>query len=428
MTRARVTLTDVAFGGEAIGRLDGRVVFVPFGLPGEEVEIELTEERRDFARGEIVEMVSASTDRVEPRCQYFGACGGCAWQHAAYPAQLALKRQVVADQLRRIGGIAEADSLVQPPIGMLDPWNYRNQTRFAFGRRYGELCFTRRGTHRMIGIEACDIAQAPINAQLSALQRRLPGKKLHQVVIRSSINTGQTLVNPALPESPEIASGQPTIEEEILNRRFRVAADAFFQVNTRREPRDLPATIRAARAPLPAAGLSMADLLGLLVLDRLDPRASDVALDLYCGVGVFASLLAPLVNRVIGVEESKPAIRDARHNCTDLPNVSFVAGKSEHILATLDEQPTAVVLDPARVGCAPDVLQALLRLRPERLVYVSCDPATLARDLRLLLDGGYQLQDVQPLDMFPQTYHVECVATLTDGRDVTVFDATQDSR
>src|SRR3712207_971020 len=149
MPRARLTLTDVAFGGDAIGRLDGRVVFVPFGLPGEEVEIEITEDRRDFARGEIVEVLSPSPERVQPRCQYFGACGGCVWQHADSPAQLEIKRQVVVDRLRRFAHIADAEELLRPALAMLAPWNYRNQARFAFGRRYGELCFTRRGTHRM---------------------------------------------------------------------------------------------------------------------------------------------------------------------------------------------------------------------------------------------------------------------------------------
>jgi 23S rRNA (uracil1939-C5)-methyltransferase len=410
--RARVTLTDVAFGGEALGHLDGRVVFVPFGLPGEEVEIEIVEDRRDYARGEIVEILTPSAERVEPRCQYFGACGGCSWQHADYSAALRFKREVVVDQLRRIGGIVEADALVPPTLGMLDPWNYRNQARFALGRRYGELCFTHRGTHRLIGIDECHIAQPAINDLLGSLQRRMAGQRIHQIVLRASPNTAQTLVNPALPLVPEVESGQSALEEEILTRRFRVAGAAFFQVNTLREMRPLPEAIGRARAALPAQGLSMADLLALLVLDRLDPRPSDLVLDVYCGVGVFASLLAPLVARVIGIEESAPAVRDARANTADLSNVTFLQGKAEHLIASLEERPAAVVLDPARVGCDPAVLAALLRLRPERLVYVSCDPATLARDLRILLDGGYSLKQVQPLDMFPQTYHVECVATL----------------
>ncbi len=416
MARARVTLTDVAFGGEAIGRLDGRVVFVPYGLLGEEVEIELVEDHRDYARGEIVAILTRSPQRVEPPCQYFGACGGCQWQHAAYPAQLELKRKVVADQLRRIGGFSEAEQLVRPTIGMVSPWEYRNQARFAFGRKYGELCFTRRGTHRLLRIDYCHIAQPGINARLAALQRRLPGLRLHQIVLRASSTTGQALVSPSLPPEAGVESGQPFLEEEILTRRYRVSADVFFQVNTRREPRPLPAAVGVPRVPLPPGGLSIADLLALLVLDRLEPRPDDLVLDLYCGVGTFSALLAPLVGQVIGIEESAPAVRDARHNCADLPNVRFVLGKSEHALLDAAWRPTAVVLDPARVGCAPEVLRALVGMQPERVVYVSCDPATLARDLRLLRDGGYRLVEAQPLDMFPHTYHVETVATLRHGQ------------
>jgi len=160
-------------------------------------------------------------------------------------------------------------------------------------------------------------------------------------------------------------------------------------------------------------GISMAELLALLVLDRLEPQPDSLVVDAYGGVGTFALLAAPLVGRVIGIEESRPAVRDAIANAGELTNVRFIEARTETALPQLDERPDAVILDPARVGCHPDVLTALLQLRPRRLVYVSCDPTTLARDLRILVDGGFRLHEVQPLDMFPQTYHVESVTTLT---------------
>jgi 23S rRNA (uracil1939-C5)-methyltransferase len=295
---------------------------------------------------------------------------------------------------------------------MLSPWEYRNQARFTVGRRHGELCFTRRGTRSPIRIDFCHIAQRPINARVAALQGRLFGPRLHQVVIRAGADPDQTLVSPPLPQAPEVESGQPFLELAVLHRRYRVSADAFFQVNTRRERREPPAAVGRPRVPMPNDGLSIADLLALLVLDRVDPQPDDLVLDLYCGVGTFAALLAPLVRAVIGVEESGPAVRDARHNLADLGNVEILEGKSEQLLREAAWRPDAVVLDPARVGCDPAVLEALLRMAPPRLVYVSCDPATLARDLRILRDGGYRLVEAQPLDMFPQTYHVETVATL----------------
>jgi 23S rRNA (uracil1939-C5)-methyltransferase len=412
-----VELTDVAFGGEAIGHLpDGRVVFVPRALPGERALVRVREERRDFARAELDVVEQAAPGRVEPPCPYFTAgCGGCSWQHAEYALQLRLKERIVVDQLRRIGHFGNSEELVQPAIGMLDPWQYRNQARFSIGRRFGELCFTYRSTHRLLRVDYCRIVQPSINAILELAQGRLSslGRRIHQVSIRVGANTGQVLVSPTLPEVPEIESGQQFFEEELLGRRFRLEPPSFFQVNTRRERRPLPSAVSRTWLPLPTDGVSMAEILALLVLDRLEPEPGSLVVDAYSGVGTFALLVAPFVREVIGIEEARSAIRDAVHNAQDVPNARFIQGKTEAVLPQLEQRPDAVVLDPARVGCHPDVLQALLSQRPRRVVYVSCDPSTLARDLRVLVDGGYTLHQVQPLDMFPQTYHIECVATLT---------------
>jgi len=414
-------LTDAAFGGEALGHLpDGRVVFVPRGLPGETALVRLQQARRDFARADLVQVQRPAPGRVEPPCPaYRAGCGGCSWQHADYALQLQLKHRIVVDQLRRIGRFAETEAaeLVRAPIGMLEPWHYRNQARFTVGRKYGELCFTYRATHRLLRVDHCWILQPAINATLEALQGRLSslGRRIHQVSIRVGANTGELLVAPALPEAPEVESGQPFFEEELFGQRFRLQLPSFFQVNTRRELRPLPAAISTAWLPLPDEGLSMAELLALLVIDRLQPEPSHVIVDAYSGVGTFALLMAPLVREVIGIEEARSAVRDANYNGRDVPNARFVQARTEVVLPSmeLDQRVDGVVLDPARVGCHPDVLDALLSLRPRRLVYVSCDPSTLARDLRILVDGGYTLHEVQPLDMFPQTYHIENVATLT---------------
>jgi 23S rRNA (uracil1939-C5)-methyltransferase len=392
------------------------VVFVPRTLPGENALVQVVEARRDFARGEVVQLERTAPGRIEPPCpHYVEGCGGCSWQHAEYALQLQLKRAIVAEQLRRIGHFAGAEELVAPPLAMLEPWNYRNQARFTVGRRFGELCFTLRGLHRLLRIEHCWIVHPRINSVLEVAQGRLADieRRIHQVSVRVGANTGQLLISPALPEVPELETGQASFEEELLGRRFRLLPPSFFQVNTRREVRELPSAIRRAWLPPPDDGLSMAELLALLVMDRLEPSSSDTVVDAYSGVGTFALLLAPLVKQAIGIEEAASAIRDAEHNARDVDNVRFVQAKSEVALPALDLRPDAVVLDPARVGCHPDVLHALLDVRPERIVYVSCDPSTLARDLRVLVDGGYHLHEVQPLDMFPQTYHIECVATLT---------------
>ncbi|MBI2755575.1 MAG: class I SAM-dependent RNA methyltransferase [Chloroflexi bacterium] len=416
-----VQFEAAAFGGDAVGHLaDGRVVFAPRLLPGEHASVRVVDDRKDFARAELAQLHVAAAGRTEPPCPYFtGGCGGCSWQHADYPLQLQIKRDVVVEQLRRIGRFAEADNLVRPPIGMVDPWHYRNQARFTVGRRFGELCFTLKSTHRLLRIDHCWIVHPAINATLEVLQGKLAGveRHIHQVGIRVGANTGQVIVDPALPEVPEVESGQTYLEEELLGTRFRLHPSSFFQVNTRREQRPLPDELPRALLPIPEDGLSMAELLALVVLDRVDPRRDHLVVDAYSGVGTFALLMAPLVREVAGIEEARTAVQDAQHNGGHMPNVRFVAGKTEDVLGTLafSRRPDAVVLDPARVGCHPAVLDTLLgeALRPPKLVYVSCDPATLARDLRILVDGGYVLQDVQPLDMFPQTHHIECVATLT---------------
>jgi 23S rRNA (uracil1939-C5)-methyltransferase len=459
--RVTLTLTGVAHGGEAIGRHEGRVFFVPYGLPGETVVAEIVQDKSDYARAEIVEIIETSSDRVLAPCAYFGSCGGCQWQHASYEAQLEFKRGIVAEQLRRIGHFEDADQLVLPTIGMAEPWHYRNHARFTVGRRFGELCFTRAGTRQLLRIDHCWLMHPAIDAILARLQRRLPGFRAHQLSIRFGANTGDLLVNPELPplgdpvpvteeelersgdpsvprerahglrqapEPPfhddgtawpcdEIPSGQTELDEELLGRRFRVAAPAFFQVNTRRERRgaEFPSPEIVARFGhlIAEDGLSIAETLVLLGIDRLDPQPDDVVVDAYCGVGTFSAVLAPLVRTVVGIEESPAAVKDAEQNCHDLSSVRFIAGKVEDVLPKLTERPGKVLLDPARVGCERPVLDALIAAGPERIVYVSCEPATLARDLAILREGGYTLQTVQPLDMFPQTYHVESVSLLT---------------
>lgn len=414
-----IQLTDAAFGGEAVGRLpDGRVAFVPRALPGERVLARLVEDRKDYARGELASVEVAAPERTEPPCPYYLAgCGGCSWQHATYEAQLHIKRGVVVDQLRRIGRFEDAGELVQPAVGMVNPWHYRNQARFTVGRRLGELCFTFKTTHRLLRVDHCWIVHPAINTVLEQLQERLAGveRRVHQVAIRVGANTGDLLVSPALPEIRDVPSGQPFMQEELLGQRYRLHPSSFFQVNTLREHRPLPGGL-AARLPLPATGVSMAELLALYVLDRLELTGRELVVDAYGGVGTFALLMAPLVAEVVGIEEARVAIEDACFNGQSVSNARFIQGKTEEVLPrlSLERRPDAVVLDPARVGAHPAVLQALLEpvLRPPRLIYVSCDPATLARDLRVLVDGGYRLREVQPLDMFPQTYHVECVATL----------------
>jgi 23S rRNA (uracil1939-C5)-methyltransferase len=405
-------LDDMAFGGEAIGRADGQVVFVPYAIPGEQVRVAVERPKKGYARTRLLEVLRPAPERQSPPCTYFGACGGCQWQHVTYTAQLAYKQRVVVEQLRRLGGFEAAEQYVRPTLGMVSPWEYRNQARFSLGRRYGELGFTRKETHRLLRIDYCWLMVPQINRALDLLQRRCAGQETHQVTIRYSARTDQLLVQPALPAIPELPTGQPYLDEELLGRRFRVAPSAFFQVNTKPEQRTLPEALRVPWLAERTGQFAMAELLALTVLDRLGADPLGRVVDAYCGVGTFAALLSGRAEEVIGIEESPAAVRNAVYNAQDLPNVRFLEGKTEDVLPRLEGAVDAVVLDPARVGCHPAVLDAILARRPPRLVYVSCDPATLARDLKLLVAGGYALQQVEPIDMFPQTYHIETVSTL----------------
>ena len=390
----RLSLTDMAFQGGAIARHDGQVVFVAYGIPGEEVMAQIERRSKDYLMGRVVEVLSPSPQRVQAPCPYFGTCGGCQWQHIDHAHQTDLKAHIVADQLRRIGKFQELvlspveGPSVLPTIPAVETWNYRNHARFSAGRRHGDLGFTTPLRHRFLPIDRCLIMHPFINDVLARLQGKCAG--LHQVAVRYGVKTDQALIHPSLEEiDPSIPSGQPWYEEELLGKRFRISGASFFQVNT-----------------------LQAEVLAEVVRRKLALEPQHVLLDAYAGVGTFAVLLAPYVKRVLAVEESSSAVADAVINQAGIDNIGFYEGKVEAILPELTERPDAAILDPPRVGCHPDALAAVLTLTPARVVYVSCDPATLARDLRSLCDGGYRLVEVQPVDMFPQTYHIEVVATL----------------
>ena len=393
--RITVTISEMVHGGGAIARHNDQVVFVDYGIPGEEVVVLIERRKRQYMEGRVVEVVKASPHRVAPPCPYFGTCGGCQVQHIEYSHQLELKRAVVEDALRRIGKFSEPP--VKPTVPCANPWSYRNHARFTIDR-YGMVGFVRRKSHRFLPIEECRIMHPWINDALRELQGKCG--ETTQVSIRYGASTGEWLIQPRL-KSPAVglASGQPHYTEALLGHSFRVSSPSFFQVNT-----------------------PQAETLAKLVKESAlggEPSGQEFVVDAYAGVGTFAVLLSPHVARVLAVEESAAAIKDAMVNLDGIANVELVKGKVEDALPTLLQRPDAVLLDPSRNGCHRRVIDALIELKPLKIVYVSCDPATLARDLRLLCEEGiFTLVDVQPVDMFPQTYHIECVAALTLAGDM----------
>jgi tRNA/tmRNA/rRNA uracil-C5-methylase (TrmA/RlmC/RlmD family) len=365
-----VEIEDVAFGGEGVGRVDEFVVS-PYVAVGEFAKVEITEVKKRYARSRLLEVVRASPERRPPGCRYFGECGGCQYQHLDYPAQLALKEKQLRDLFQRIGNMDP--SCVAPIVGCPQPYGYRNRimvrTQWDKFRQRLNLGYLRAANRLVIDIEECPIAEPALNRQLQAVRAKPPPKGGLKVVLR------------------------------IPPDDWEVPADSFFQNNFFL----LPELVNAVRAALLNNG-------------------SEHLIDVYCGVGFFALELADIVRSFSGIELDRLAIAAARRNMVrrNRTNGEFIAGTAEStlpkLLSNYPSQKTTIIMDPPRKGCQPPLLAALREARPSQIVYVSCDPATMARDLNILRHGGvFNVTQIVPLDMFPQTAHVECVADLRLG-------------
>ena len=398
----RLSLSLVSWGkmGQALACHEGQEVRVSGGIPGEEVVAEVIKHRQEYIAAQVVEVLTPSPHRVEPPCAYFGPCTGCQWQHVEYPHQLHVKRRMVVDALVNVSGFAE--TLVLSTLPSPEQYGYRNHARFTVGRRKGELGFVNRESRRFIVIQKCLLMHPWINEALGQLQGKCA--ETSQLSIRYGVNTNDFLIQPAM-KSPEVPlqSGRKYYAESLDGHEYRIAASSFFQVNTRQAERMME---------LVRDELHVSKSVGTL-------QDSSTIVDAYAGVGTFAIMLAPYAGKVLAIEESNSAVRDARINAQGIEGVQFLEGKAEEVLAQLEERPQGVILDPPRAGCHRDTLDALIRLAPRRVVYVSCDPDTLARDLEILCDGPFRLERVRPVDMFPQTHHVECIASLSlEGRNL----------
>jgi len=404
-------LTTITHGGATLGRHEGRAIFVPYALPGETVRVEITEDKGRYAFARLVEVLEPSPDRVASPCPYFGptGCGGCQWQHAAYEAQLRFKAQIVADQLTRIGSIP--DPPVRPTLPDRSGWAYRNHAQFHPAPD-GGLGFQAAASSDTTAIDECLILHPFLSDLYATLDLDLPG--LRRLSLRAGTATGDRMLvfetEDDLP--PTLESDLPVscvlllsdgrhanligynhITEIVAGRTYRISAPSFFQVNT-------PQAAQLVRQ----------------VLEYLDLQGDETVLDAYCGVGLFTAHLAERAGLVVGVELAPAAVADLLENTAEFDNVEVIEGPLEAVLPDLDVSLDAAVVDPPRAGVDRFALDGLVARRPARIVYVSCDPATLARDAKRLARAGYRLVEVQPVDMFPQTYHVESVALFVSDR------------
>jgi 23S rRNA (uracil1939-C5)-methyltransferase len=367
-TKLTLSIDDIAFGGEGVGRVGEFVVFVPFVAIGETVEAEVIEVKKRFARAKLLKVNQGSPQRVTPECQYFAVCGGCQYQHLDYSTQLALKHKQIVDLFQRVGGFESAP--IEQVIPCPQPYGYRNRIMIRSQWNKPEqklnIGFIRSDCRLVEDIYECKIAEPALNEQIQHVHKNPPPKGGIKVVLR------------------------------IAPDGWEVPRDSFFQNNFFLLPK-------------------LVDVLR----ERVKEAGSKHLIDAYCGVGFFGIELANVVERFTGIELDALAIKAAHRNAAlhNVTNGAFISGSTEQFLPSVlqqtDTAKTTVILDPPRVGCQPSTVELLRQLRPAQLIYVSCHPATLARDLKMLCaDGAFRLEKVIPLDMFPQTQHVECIADL----------------
>lgn len=454
--------------GEGVGRADGYTLFVSGALPGEKVQARVVKTKKQYGYAKMLTLLQESPDRVSAPCPIFSQCGGCQIQHMNYHAQLEWKRQHVIDNLERIGKLkvlADSSSIEQtdmngngeesqsssgirvlPTLGMAEPWRYRNKAQVPMGEQDGRLIggFYARGSHRIIDMQTCLIQDSRNDQLVNKVKEigsdlRIPTYNeetgegiLRHVVVKVGFSTNEMMVvlvtnGERLPRKPEwieriraempqvvsicqnintkqtnvifgdetrVLWGNEVIHDYIGDVKFAISARSFYQVNP------LQTEVLYEKA-VQYAGLT----------------GKETVIDAYCGIGTISLFLAQHAERVYGVEIVKEAIEDARKNAelNGMSNVEFEVGASEDVIPRWKEQgitPDVIVVDPPRKGCDPRLLETILQMQPEKVVYVSCNPSTLARDLQVLEEGGYRTVEVQPVDMFPHTVHVECCSLL----------------
>jgi len=430
--------------GEGIGRINNFTIFIPGVILGERVKIKISEIKKNFSRGELEEVISSSPHRIKPLCPVYRLCGGCHLQHIAYEKQLEMKKGIVENALGRIGN-QKIKAL--PTIGMKDPWRYRNKGFFQVNQEKGRvrLGFYKAGSYDFVPASGCVLFSLQINKLVSYLENQLSLQKvtvynsktgrgnLRNVLIRESRNTGkimivfitkednlglnQNVLNDLVKTFPQVVSiyqninrspktvlmgkdfrllkGKADLEDAISPFKFKISPQSFFQVN-----------------------VAQAEILNKKVLEYANLSGEETVIDSYCGTATISIYVAKQAEKVYGIEVEKSAVRDAKINCelNGISNLKLFSGKAEEWLykwRRSGEEVHLIIVDPPRRGCSVKVLKGILKIEPKKIIYVSCNPATLARDLKYITkESDYKLKKVLPIDMFPQTSHIECIASL----------------
>ena len=438
-----IEISDLSSNGDGVGRFNNRVVFVPDTVTGDRAIVRLTQVKSKYARGKVQRLLKPSTYRIRPRCIVADKCGGCQWQHIDYEYQREVKRQQVIQVLQRIGGFTDIE--VKPILYNDDALNYRNKSNYPLARSTTgqvQAGYYRQGSHQLVNLNQCPVQDARLHPLLAEIKQDIQQRgwsiytekrhqgKLRHLSLRIGRRTGEILLtlvtthwqlegieeqaqtwlqnypqlvgvclnqnqaktNVIFGQETRTIAGRGYVREIFAGIELHILSETFFQVNT-----------------------EAAELLLTKIEDILDLQGGELIVDAYCGVGTFTLPLARKVKQVIGIELQPSSIEQAQCNAdiNHINNVTFIAGAVEKSLQKLEVKPDVILLDPPRKGCDRAVIDTLLNLKPSRIVYVSCKPATLARDLRLLCQSAsYQVSLVQPVDFFPQTTHVECLVLL----------------
>jgi len=445
-------ISDLAYGGKSVAKLDGLVVLIKGGIPGDVVKAQITKKKTNYAEAQILQIMKESELRTKPICSHFGLCGGCSWQDLKYEEQIKFKTKQVKESLKHIGGFS--DSPIQDALGSDEIFYYRNKMEYAFAPGPNQQLIL--GLHpkerfaQVFDLKECFLQSIKANLIVDFVRNFAKAKNLipydlkarsgflRFLAIREGKNTDMTMVNLvtnkgefpfknefssklfsnfpsiksivrnissklaniAIGEEEELLGGERIISEKLSNFKFEISSNSFFQTNTRQ-----------------------AEKLYEVVLNMADLQGNELVLDLYCGTGTISIFLSQNAKKIIGVESVKESVENAQRNAelNGVTNCEFICGEVKKILAKIeaDKQiPDLVVVDPPRAGLHKHVIKSLLKMGSPKIIYVSCNPSTLARDLKLLCEQGYQLENVQPIDMFPHTYHIETVVKLNAVKSI----------
>jgi len=423
MRKVQVSVEAVAFKGYGVARIDGKIAFVPYTLTGDEVWIEITEEKKTYSAGRLIQLLKPSPGRVSPPCTYFGTCGGCQWQHIDYSTQVELKKEILGETVKRLGGMKEIPSISVVPSPK--PYDYRIRVQLKVkGKTMG---YYQERSHRIVDVEHCPISHPLVNQIIRRLREDLDAlSRIEEVEINVSPEEGRgvLLFHPYSHHPPtehfitDLLHGQPTLKGIAVTEKdgIHLTGDPVLNftipLSREREKRELK--LRISAGSFSQVNPEQNQRLVQTVLQFSEGNQKDRVLDLYAGAGNLTLSLATEAGEILGIEENRVAFQDGQSNAerNAVKNCRFIHGRVEEVLSDWKRgSPDLIVLDPPRTGCKT-ILDRVVRLKPKKIVYVSCEPTTFARDLRLFSERGYSLQKLSLIDMFPQTYHMETVGLL----------------